>query len=58
MPAKINMYISNGHPTVSQIKAFQKSMSVPTTRPPSALNASMISRIHNVRPGCGSCGRG
>jgi len=24
---------------------------------PSALNSSMISRVHNVRPGCGSCGK-
>jgi len=22
-----------------------------------SLNTSMISRIHNARPGCGSCGR-
>jgi len=24
---------------------------------PSALNGSMVARIHNVRPGCGSCGK-
>jgi hypothetical protein len=24
---------------------------------PTALNSSMISRVHNVRPGCGSCGK-
>jgi hypothetical protein len=24
---------------------------------PSALNSPMIGRIHNVRPGCGSCGK-
>jgi hypothetical protein len=24
---------------------------------PSALNSSMIARVHNVRPGCGSCGK-
>jgi hypothetical protein len=24
---------------------------------PSSLNAPFIARIHNVRPGCGSCGR-
>lgn len=26
-------------------------------RPSTALNASIIGRIHNVKPGCGSCGR-
>jgi hypothetical protein len=24
---------------------------------PTALNAPMIMRVHNVRPGCGSCGK-
>jgi hypothetical protein len=24
---------------------------------PSALNGPMVSRVHNVRPGCGSCGK-
>lgn len=24
---------------------------------PTNLNSSMIGRIHNVRPGCGSCGK-
>jgi hypothetical protein len=24
---------------------------------PSALNGSMVARVHNVRPGCGSCGK-
>jgi hypothetical protein len=26
-------------------------------RPSTALNASIIARIHNTKPGCGSCGR-
>ena len=26
-------------------------------KPPSVLNAPMITRIHNVQPGCGACGR-
>jgi hypothetical protein len=26
-------------------------------RAPSALNGSMVARVHNVRPGCGSCGK-
>jgi hypothetical protein len=24
---------------------------------PTALNSTMIARIHTVKPGCGSCGR-
>jgi hypothetical protein len=24
---------------------------------PTALNGSMVARVHNVRPGCGSCGK-
>jgi hypothetical protein len=31
--------------------------SLASPKAPSALNASIISRIHSVRPGCGSCGR-
>ena len=29
----------------------------PVARAPSALSAPIISRIHQVKPGCGSCGR-
>jgi hypothetical protein len=31
------------------------SMAAP--KAPSAINAPMLARVHNVRPGCGSCGR-
>ena len=57
MPAKINMFISNGNykPSITPSLATPQ---VPTTpKAPSALNAPFIARIHNVRPGCGSCGR-
>jgi hypothetical protein len=27
------------------------------SRPPSALSAPIIARIHSVKPGCGGCGR-
>lgn len=62
MPVKINMIISNGNPSPAMIKQMT-SASLGTTphmaspKAPSALNASMLSRVHNVRPGCGSCGR-
>lgn len=28
-----------------------------SSKAPSALNAGMIARVFNVRPGCGSCGK-
>lgn len=28
-----------------------------SVKAPSAMNASMIGRIHNIKSGCGSCGR-
>jgi len=54
MPAKINMFISNGN-------IFPPPISAPQTRqlirPNVPLNAGMIARIHSIKPGCGSCGR-
>jgi hypothetical protein len=63
MPAKINMFLSNGNPSPVFFKqqmnpaslAATPSMSAP--KAPSAINAPMLARVHNVRPGCGSCGR-
>jgi len=55
MPARINMLISNNNPSPVQQRQFIASM--PVTKAPSALNAPFIARVHNVRPGCGSCGR-
>ncbi len=62
MPKKLNMFISNGNynPSLkSQINAASLGgvSTMPTTKAPSALNAPIISRIHNVKGGCGSCGR-
>ena len=56
MPAKINMFISNGNMYPPQMSSAPANPIVkkPTNVP---LNAGMIARIHNVRPGCGSCGR-
>jgi len=64
MPAKINMFLSNGnlnYNTRSVINSASLSV-IPETKSlavtaSSSLNSSIISRIHNVRPGCGSCGR-
>jgi hypothetical protein len=62
MPAKINMFLTNGNTSPAFLKQLNiaslgaaSSMAVP--KAPSAINAPMLSRVHNVRPGCGSCGR-
>ena len=57
----MSMFLSNGRPTVNQIRAFNANnaslAAAPKVIAPTILNAPMISRIHNVQPGCGSCGR-
>lgn len=68
MPQKINMFISNGNPppmiqrqiinTASLgVTLTNASPSMASPKAPSDLNAPFIARVHNVRPGCGSCGR-
>lgn len=57
MPVKLNMIISNGNPSPAMIKNYNATLGVPSVKTPSAINAPMLARIHNVRPGCGSCGR-
>ena len=63
MPKKINMVISNGNhrPQIVHQQINTASLAAAPTlaapKAPSALNAPFISRVHNVRPGCGSCGR-
>lgn len=65
MPIKLNMVISNGNSLPTSIKLREinpvnlqgANPSLASPKAPSALNASIISRIHSVRPGCGSCGR-
>ena len=57
MPAKINMFITNGNifpPQLSTPQIQQTAKPRPNNKP---LNSGMIARIHNIRPGCGSCGR-
>jgi len=52
------MVISNGNfaPPPPQMKTQINTInSMNSINTP--LNAGMIKRIHNVRPGCGSCGR-
>lgn len=56
----MNMFLSNGQPTTAQYRIFatnNNGVSNPLPKAPSSLKASMITRIHTVKPGCGSCGR-
>ena len=54
----MNMFLSNGNPSHAQIvtRNIANLAAVPK-KIPTALNAPIISRIHSVKPGCGSCGR-
>jgi hypothetical protein len=63
MPAKIKMSLSNGNPSPAIFKqaintaSLGGAPSMAAPKAPSAINAPMLARVHNVRPGCGSCGR-
>ncbi len=65
MPAKMNMFISNGNfnpqfqkqINTANLASSNGAPAVATKSAPSSLTASIISRIHNVTTGCGSCGR-
>ncbi len=55
------MFLSNGnrqpisHPVIANTSSLATQ---PVTHVKStSLNSSIIGRIHNVKPGCGSCGR-
>lgn len=55
MPARIQMVIPRG--SVTPMFAPRPTSSAPVVKAPTALNESIIGRIHNVKAGCGSCGR-
>jgi len=58
MPAKIFMKLNNGNYTQKQLETFQANLAqTPKPKAGGPLNTSIIGRIHNVRPGCGSCGK-
>ncbi len=59
MPQKLNMLITNGNFIPANVKSQINvaNLAVIPTPKSAPLNSSMITRIHNVRPGCGSCGR-
>lgn len=53
------MVITNGNIMPSQLRSLMPppTLGAATPKAPTALNASIIARIHSVKPGCGSCGR-
>lgn len=53
----MHMFLSNGRPSFNQIKSLTAANNATSATKPSILNAPMISRIHNIQPGCSSCGR-
>lgn len=55
MPARIQMVIPRGN--VTPVFAPRPANKAPAVPRPTALNESIIGRIHNVKAGCGSCGR-
>ena len=58
MPSPIKMSLTNGNLAQVQFEALTRSRlaAVPVPKKNAPLKAPMIGRIHNVRPGCGSCG--
>ena len=56
MPKKINMIISNGNTISSHVRSLSVNTNL-ANNVSKALAAPMISRIHTIKPGCGSCGR-
>lgn len=60
MPVRITMNLANPNTQLRQnMAAYTASISaqpVSNTRS-SALNASMIDRVHKAKPGCSACGK-
>lgn len=58
MPRMIRMSLTDANATLLKInnslQPQQQKNTLPSGTP---LTGPMISRIHNIRPGCGSCGR-
>jgi hypothetical protein len=62
MPQKITMSLNNNNSTsqyIASMNHLQKTSAAAAAKPVKngSLKTPMIGRIHNVRPGCGSCGK-
>jgi hypothetical protein len=59
MPPQIKMILDNGNLNFKK-SIFSQNLNTRDALPKSNFklnNSSMISRIHNIKPGCSSCGR-
>lgn len=60
MPQRLNLQIISGNQLppfrnlTSNIGSLGKASII---KPPTSLKSPIISRIHNIPPGCGGCGR-
>jgi hypothetical protein len=60
MPQKIGMILTNNYNNAVLQQTYMASLQRNTAKAvnkSSSLKDAMIGRIHNVKPGCGSCGR-
>ena len=60
MPQKINMNLNTNNYSSIQYTQYMESLNhlQKVAQPKqTSLKTAMIGRIHNVRPGCGSCGK-
>jgi hypothetical protein len=63
MPQKINMNLNTNNYSSVQYTQYMESLNrlqkaAAAAQPnQTSLKTAMIGRIHNVRPGCGSCGK-
>ena len=57
MPLKMKMLITNQNRTPLQNQVNSVGLRSQGSRAPNSFNSSIISRIHNAKAGCGTCGR-
>jgi hypothetical protein len=60
MPQRINMLLSNGNNISPQVRSQinpANIANVQSANVATSLNSPIIARVHNVKPGCSSCGK-
>ncbi len=58
MMPRMPMILTNGGTAPRQtLQTAQRSLALAPVPVTKSLSSSMIARIHNAKPGCGSCGR-
>jgi hypothetical protein len=57
MPQRFNLQIISGNQIPPMVRQPTNAASAQVKRQPSSLTSPIISRIHNMQPGCGGCGR-